>query len=128
MNVLDQYMRPQAEALSLRQKRLEILSSNIANAGTPNFKARDIDFAAEYKNAVGSGELATTNVQHISMLQASPAGSARYRVPVSPSLDGNTVELHVEQLQFSQNTTAYEADLQFLSERIKSLRSALRGE
>ena len=123
MNVLDQYMKPQAEALSLRQKRLEILSSNIANAGTPNFKARDIDFAAEYKNAVGSGELATTNVQHVSMLQTSPAGSARYRVPVSPSLDGNTVELHVE-----QNTTAYEADLQFLSERIKNLRSALRGE
>jgi len=57
MNVLDQYMKPQAEAISLRQKRLEILSSNIANAGTPNFKARDIDFAAEYKNAVGSGEL-----------------------------------------------------------------------
>ena len=128
MNVLDQYMKPQAEAISLRQKRLEILSSNIANAGTPNFKARDIDFAAEYKNAVGTGELATTNVQHVSMLQTSPAGSARYRVPVSPSLDGNTVELHVEQLQFAQNTTSYEADLQFLSERIKNLRSALRGE
>jgi flagellar basal-body rod protein FlgB len=49
-------------------------------------------------------------------------------VPISPSLDGNTVELHVEQLQFAQNTTAYEADLQFLSERIRNLRSALRGE
>jgi len=54
MNVLDKYMKPQAEALSLRHKRLEILSSNIANAGTPNFKARDIDFAAQYKNAIGA--------------------------------------------------------------------------
>ena len=62
------------------------------------------------------------------MLNTSPPGQTRYRVPISPSLDGNTVELHVEQLQFAQNTTAYEADLQFLSERIRSLRSALRGE
>lgn len=128
MNALDQYLKPQAEALSLRNKRMEILGSNIANAGTPNYKARDIDFASEYKSAVGQGELSTTNVQHISMLQTSPPGQTRYRVPISPSLDGNTVELHVEQLQFAQNTTAYEADLQFLSERIRNLRSALRGE
>lgn len=128
MNALDQYLKPQAEALSLRNKRMEILGSNIANAGTPNYKARDIDFASEYKSVVGQGDLSTTNVQHISMLQTSPPGKARYRVPISPSLDGNTVELHVEQLQFAQNTTAYEADLQFLSERIRNLRSALRGE
>jgi len=128
MNALDQYLKPQVEALSLRNKRMEILGSNIANAGTPNYKARDIDFASEYKSVVGQGDLSTTNVQHISMLQTSPPGKARYRVPISPSLDGNTVELHVEQLQFAQNTTSYEADLQFLSERIKNLRSALRGE
>jgi len=128
MNALDQYLKPQAEALSLRNKRMEILGSNIANAGTPNYKARDIDFASEYKSVVGQGDLSTTNTQHISMLKTSPPGQTRYRVPISPSLDGNTVELHVEQLQFAQNTTAYEADLQFLSERIRSLRSALRGE
>jgi len=106
MNVLDQYLKPQAEALSLRNKRMQILGSNIANAGTPNYKARDIDFASEYKSAVGQGEMAATNVQHISMLNSSPPGQTRYRMPISPSLDGNTVELHVEQLQFAQNTTA----------------------
>jgi flagellar basal-body rod protein FlgB len=129
MTVLDQFLGSNAAALSLRQKRMEILGSNIANAATPNFKARDIDFAAEFRQASGGGELATTNIQHIAMAGTSgPGGATLYRVPVSPSLDGNTVELHVEQMQFAENATRYEASLQFLSDRIRSLRSALRGE
>jgi flagellar basal-body rod protein FlgB len=128
MSVLDNYLKPHAAALSLRQQRIEVLGSNIANAATPHYKARDIDFASEYQRAVdGVGSLTTSSPQHIA---TSTGGSSelRFREPISPSLDGNTVELHVEQLQFAENSSRYEASLQFLSDRIRGLRSALRGE
>jgi flagellar basal-body rod protein FlgB len=128
MNVLDKFLQPHGAALQLRQKRMEMLSSNIANAATPGFKAQDIDFASAYRNAVtGSGALETTNALHM----RHPGGGvaeARYRTPLSTSLDGNTVELHVEQLQFSENAMRYEASLNFLSDRINGLRKALKGE
>jgi len=128
MTVIDKYLAPHATALSLRQQRMEILGSNIANAATPHFKARDINFAAEYDRAMnGAGALVTSNRKHIA---SGTGGSSEmlFRQPVSPSLDGNTVELHVEQLQFAENSTRYEATLQFLGDRIRGLRSALRGE
>lgn len=128
MGVIDQFLNGSATALSLRQKRLEILGSNIANAATPNFKARDIDFASAYKNATSGGELVTTASNHIGFAGQGLEPSSLYRVPVSPSLDGNTVELHIEQVQFAENATRYEATLQFLNGRIRTLRSALRGE
>jgi flagellar basal-body rod protein FlgB len=129
MTVLDNFLKPQATALSLRQKRMEILGSNIANAATPNFKARDIDFGTEYKQALGSGgALRTTHVQHASLGNAAVGNDALYRLPLSPSLDGNTVELHVEQVQFAENATRYEMSLQFLADRMSGLRKALRGE
>jgi flagellar basal-body rod protein FlgB len=129
MKVLDEFLKPQATALSLRRQRMEILGSNIANAATPNFKARDIDFEAEYKQALGTGgKLATTHVQHASLGNAAVGNEALYRLPMSPSLDGNTVELHVEQVQFAENAVRYEMSLQFLSDRMNGLRKALRGE
>jgi len=128
MGVIDQFLNGSATALSLRQKRLEILGSNIANAATPNFKARDIDFASAYKNAASDGDLLTTASNHIGFAGQGLEPSSLYRVPVSPSLDGNTVELHIEQVQFAENATRYEATLQFLNGRIRTLRSALRGE
>jgi flagellar basal-body rod protein FlgB len=128
MGVIDQFLNGSATALSLRQKRLEILGSNIANAATPNFKARDIDFASAYKDATSGGDLVTTASNHIGFAGQGLEPSSLYRVPVSPSLDGNTVELHIEQVQFAENATRYEATLQFLNGRIRTLRSALRGE
>jgi len=128
MGVIDQFLNGSATALSLRQKRLEILGSNIANAATPNFKARDIDFASAYKNATSGGDLVTTASNHIGFAGQGLEPSSLYRVPVSPSLDGNTVELNIEQVQFAENATRYEATLQFLNGRIRTLRSALRGE
>ncbi len=128
MNVIDKYLAPHATALSLRQQRMEVLGSNIANAATPHYKARDIDFAAEYSRALdGQGALTTSNSLHIG---TTTGGSSEllYRQPLSPSLDGNTVELHVEQLKFAENSTRYEASLQFVGDRIRSLRAALRGE
>ena len=128
MGVIDQFLNGSATALSLRQKRLEILGSNIANAATPNFKARDIDFASAYKNATSGGDLVTTASNHIGFAGQGLEPSSLYRVPVSPSLDGNKVELNIEQVQFAENATRYEATLQFLNGRIRTLRSALRGE
>ncbi|MBC2834749.1 flagellar basal body rod protein FlgB [Paragemmobacter straminiformis] len=106
-----------ANALSLREKRNEILASNIANAATPNFKARDFDFEAELARASGPGSAATG---------AEPA--LAYRVPVNTSLDGNTVELSVEQMEFSENTLRYQTSLSFLNRRISGLLSAIKGE
>ena len=128
MGVIDQFLNGSATALSLRQKRLEILGSNIANAATPNFKARDIDFDSAYKNATSGGDLVITASNHIGFAGQGLEPSSLYRVPVSPSLDGNTVELNIEQVQFAENATRYEATLQFLNGRIRTLRSALRGE
>ncbi len=128
MNTLDKYLAPQANALQLRQKRMEVLGANIANAATPNYKARDIDFSTAYATAMsGEGALATTSGTHI---QTSTGSSPEmmFRTPISASLDGNTVELHVEQLQFAENATRYEASLQFLNDRLRGLRSALKGE
>jgi flagellar basal-body rod protein FlgB len=128
MTVLENYLKPHAAALQLRQQRMEVLASNIANAATPNYKARDIDFASEYSRALsGMGSLASTNKVHLTTVSGGPT-EMLYRQPISPSPDGNTVELHVEQLQFAENGTRYEATLQFLGERIRGLRSALRGE
>ena len=128
MNVLDKHLAPHANALQLRQKRLEVIGANIANAATPNYKARDIDFSSAYEQAMsGQGSLATTSNGHIETASGS-APETLFRTPISASLDGNTVELHVEQLQFAENATRYEASLQFLNDRIRGLRSALRGE
>jgi flagellar basal-body rod protein FlgB len=113
-DLLDAQFGIHATALKLRSQRLDILASNIANAATPGYKARDLDFGAAL-TAAGNA-------------QAAAAPSLRYRVPVQASLDGNTVELHVEQLQFAENSTRYEATLQFLSDRITGLRKVLRGE
>ena len=75
----------------------------------------------------GQGSLATTTNGHIETASGS-APETMFRTPISASIDGNTVELHVEQLQFAENATRYEASLQFLNDRIRGLRSALRGE
>lgn len=102
-----------ATALKLREQRMAVIASNIANAATPNFKARDLDFNSAL-------ELAENG---------SPTdGPLAYRVPLQPSLDGNTVELAVEQTAFAENALAYRSTLTFLNGRISTLSRALRGE
>lgn len=104
-------------ALELRSQRMGLLASNIANAGTPGYKARDIDFAAALKASLASGD-------------AGMAGEAAtlYRVPTMPSLDGNTVELASEQLAFGENAVGYSATLSFIRGRVENLTRALKGE
>lgn len=121
------------KALSLRQQRQEILASNIANADTPNYKARDIDFAAALRDAMGGHmrlpdtQLMLTSPRHIpaKALSADPV-DVLYRRPTQPSLDGNTVDMNVERIQFTGNTMHYQTDLTVLSQRIKTLNMAMQ--
>ena len=105
------------DALRLRSQRLSMLASNIANAATPNYKARDIDFDKALALATnGRGADAAVDA------------AIAYRVPVTPSLDGNTVELSTEQTLFAENAVQYRTPLAFLEGRISTLKRALKGE
>lgn len=104
-------------ALALRSQRLSLLASNIANAATPNYKARDIDFGQ-----------ALARAEQGQSIESAAESSVEYRVPVSPSLDGNTVELSTEQTLFAENAVQYRTSLSFLEARISTLKRALKGE
>lgn len=119
-------------ALSLRQQRQEVLAANIANADTPHFKARDFDFNKALQDALGGGgsmtlpatELNLTSSRHIPAKADTRAmAELLYRQPFQPSLDGNTVDMDVERVQFADNTARYQADLSIISARLKSIRS-----
>lgn len=117
-----------SQALQLRGQRNNLIASNIANAATPGFKARDFDFASELKKAVGVGELRVSNGRHMSTTTGNTDLQLGYRNPTMPSLDGNTVEMSVEQMEFAENTVRYQASLEFLNRRISGLMSVIRGE
>jgi flagellar basal-body rod protein FlgB len=104
-------------ALELRSQRMGLLTSNIANASTPGYKARDIDFTAALQKAAGGTDVTTA-----------AAGATRYRVPVMPSLDGNTVEMGTEQVAFSENAVGYATTLSFLTDRVNTITRAIKGE
>jgi flagellar basal-body rod protein FlgB len=112
----------------LRSKRNKVLASNIANAATPHFKARDIDFDAEMQKAQREGPLRTTSNKHFPVLAKSNGKEMLYRQPLTASRDGNTVEMNVEQMEFSENVMRYQTSLTFLNNRITGLLSAIRGE
>lgn len=117
-----------AQSLVLRDERNKILASNIANAATPNFKARDMDFASQLAKISGQGTLGTTHAEHFATQGENMPGQLGYRTPVNASFDGNTVELAVEQMEFSENTLRYSTSLQLLNRKIGSLMSAIKGE
>ena len=106
-----------AAALEVRSQRMGVLASNIANASTPGFKARDVDF----KTALSSAETARESGGDF-------AAALEYRVPTNPSMDGNTVELSAEQTAFAENAVQYQTTLAFLNGRIGQLTRALKGE
>jgi flagellar basal-body rod protein FlgB len=123
----------QQTALNLRAVRQELIASNIANADTPNYKAKDIDFASALQGALsGSGQklqVAVTSPQHLAGATGENVMGApvMYRKPLQPSADGNTVDMDVERAQFADNALRYEASLKFISDDIKDVLSALQG-
>ncbi len=129
---LDTYLGVHTDALKLQSKRMEVLADNLANSDTPGYKARDIDFRAAMAQAGGADApvaLATTNPGHIATDPATQLdASVKYRVPLAPSLDGNTVDAQQEQAAFADNTVRYQATLTFLSARFRSLLTAITGQ
>lgn len=117
-----------SSALQLRSRRNEMLASNIANAATPNFKARDLDFDTELRRINKIGNIFTTDNSHFASIQKRIGKDSVFRLPIHPSLDGNTVEMAVEQMQFSENVMRYQTTLSFLNNKISGLRSAIKGE
>ena len=129
---LDSYFGVHADALKLQSKRMELIADNLANSDTPGYKARDIDFRAAMAGAGGAGtpvKLATTNPGHLGTDPSSEANAnLKYRVPLAPALDGNTVDAQQEQAAFADNTVRYQATLTFLSARFKGLMTAITGQ
>ena len=123
-------------ALSVRKDRQAILANNLANADTPNFKARDLDWRKEMASAqeeldmgMFKPDLQRTNSRHIDgFAEASTDSFLKYRMPTQPALDGNTVETHIEKAQFQENAIQYQATLEMINARISGIRGALRGE
>lgn len=129
---LDDALRFHQTALNLRAYRQQLLAGNIANADTPNFKARDIDFSSALQGALssrsGNSGLTRTSPRHLGSSAENPAGAqVLYRTPHQPSLDGNTVDMDVERAQFADNAIRYEASLAFISGRIKTMLTAIQG-
>jgi flagellar basal-body rod protein FlgB len=100
----------------------------MANADTPYYKARDIDFRAILEGTGDAGMMHLNDDQHMQAAFGAAGGSVLYRHPNSPSLDGNTVEMDVEQNQFADNAMRYQATLTFLNSRIQGIKRALKGE
>ena len=139
LNRLDDMLNFHTQALRVRDQRQQVLASNIANADTPNYKARDVDFNTALQNVLKSSALkgaasaggmsvATTAPGHMkgNAGQANEAGLL-YRTPSQGSIDGNTVEMDTERAAFADNALHYEFNLNRLSSQIKSMRSVIQG-
>jgi flagellar basal-body rod protein FlgB len=114
-----------AQALSIQRRRMELLASNIANADTPGFQAKDIDFKAALDAAMAGDKAAGGSPASA----GAPAGEeVKFRIPLQPSVDGNTVDVQAEQAQFMDAAMHYQASLSFLDGRLKSLLTAITGE
>ncbi|WP_219114722.1 flagellar basal body rod protein FlgB [Janthinobacterium sp. UMAB-56] len=142
---LDDYMRFNETALSLRSTRQELLASNIANADTPNYKARDVDFASALKGALAKSggsmpALTGTAAQHMPGKGVAAAAGAGgkvetladgtpllYRAPAQGAVDGNTVDMDLERNAFADNSIRYEASITLLNAQIKGMLTAIQG-
>jgi len=130
---LDNLFGIHERALLLRERRAELLAENLANADTPHYKARDMDFRSILAGAEatgGRGGLLATHPRHIPVAWGAGDGGTevQYRVPTQPSIDDNSVDPDIERGAFLDNSLRYQAGLQFIDRRIRSLLSALRGD
>jgi flagellar basal-body rod protein FlgB len=129
MDVLSNALGIHEKALRVRNQRMELLARNIANDDTPHFKARELDFKSVMAEFQPSDNMNSTHTTHFPYADENPDDDGmRYRVPFSASLDGNTVELSVEQAKYGKAAADYQATLSFLENRVSSIRKALRGE
>jgi len=128
---LDKAMGFNERALAVFNRRSEILAANMANADTPDYKARDIDFQAVLRGAVNGQQslpLAVTQPGHIQAGGSDESGELLYRIPQQPAVDGNTVEAAEEQVRFSENAMRYLAEVRFAGDKANGIKRAIKGE
>lgn len=123
MNKLDELLNFNHHALNLRSQRQQVLASNIANADTPGYKARDFDF----KSALATAVAQPAATQPAGGAAPAPQPELLYRSVIQPSIDGNTVDMDVERAQFAENTVHYEANITMLTHQIRMMLAALQG-
>ena len=126
---IDNVFATHAKSLTLGSQRIQLLAANIANADTPNYLARDIDFKGAMASQIsGSVRMARTSSRHISPGQTSggPA-TVLYRIPHQPAQDGNTVDSQREKAAIAETSLRYQSSLTFLNMRIRGLKSAITG-
>lgn len=127
---IDRFFSFQEKAIGLRTQRMEVIAGNLANANTPGYKARDIDFNSAMQRAKSfqSQSLSRTHEKHFSIKGSQPNHDVKYRVPDQPDTgDGNTVDTQVERNTFLDNGLRYQATIQFLDGKIKGMKKALTG-
>ena len=120
------------QALKLRSQRTAVLANNLANADTPGFKARDMNFSELMQRASNKQQFSTrgmkaTQAGHINTMNEMDQ-NLMFRTPKQPSMDGNTVDTHTEMAEFAQNQMAFNASFRFMNGRIKGVISAIRGD
>ena len=133
VNTLDNYFGLNAQSVLARSKRAEILASNIINADTPNYKAKDLDFSsilnASKNTMMNPVSIRASHNNHITNGSSdSFITQTKYRIPEHASLDGNTVDSHVEKSKFAENSVRYQISLSMLNNKIQGLINNLKGE
>ncbi len=126
---LERALALHSTALQLRSQRSQVIANNLANADTPDFQARDIDFQSALQVAMGDKSLTTTHPAHFGHPQgAHEPAELLFRSTLQPNVDGNSVDAAREQAAFADNSLRYQASLRFFGDRVQSLLSALKGE
>lgn len=131
MSLIERAFSIHDDAMIMRSQRSSVLAANIANADTPNYKARDFDFKQMLQQASNEQDaisLETTDAAHISLGSSDYSAAIKFRNPLNPSLDGNTVDMHAEQARFSENAVQYQTSLTLLNSKIRGLQLAIRGQ
>lgn len=119
------------QAMQLCENRAVMLTNNLTNASTPNYKAKDIDFHAILQRATAgadSGELDMTQAGHMQLNEIAGNGQVKYRIPMQNSLDGNTVDPEIERKNFAENALRYQVSLTFISTKTDEIHKAIKGE
>ena len=128
----DQALGIHPQALKIRTQRAQVLANNMANVDTPDFKARDVDFQAilrgELDLANSQTGMRVTSDKHMAGQTLISDNSLKYRIPLQPSIDGNTVEEQVEHANYMENAMALQASFTFLNSKFRGLLTAIKGE
>jgi len=128
MSTLDKVLGIFPNAAVVQARRLEVIAGNIANANTPNYRARDVDFRAVLADVQDEPRLAVTDKNHIETPEQLTKDALQYRVPLAPARDGNTVETHIEEAAYGDAAGRYLATLRFTESALSGMRKAYRGD